>query len=203
VIGASGGTRRLLVPSVPGSALATWSARGVIAFGSTRTDRAHVYSVRPDGTALRTLVRNVADAFPSWSPDGRLLLFQHHDCVRGVCGTAISVVRQNGSGRQRVALVARYGIGRLSVTWSPDSRRVAFERPHEGSFHSDVVVVSVDGSGLRNLTRGTLDGALPAWSPDGRSIAFASSESIYVMNADGRNRRRFVDGGSRPAWKPR
>ena len=47
-----------------------------------------------------------------------------------------------------------------------------------------------DGSGQRRLTRNTA-GDTPAWSPDGRRIAFAGGTfasgnvEVYVMNADG------------------
>ena len=45
----------------------------------------------------------------------------------------------------------------------------------------------------------------PAWSPDGRKIAFGGDGEIYVMNADGRGLRRLTrnpasDGS--PAWSP-
>ena len=56
--------------------------------------------------------------------------------------------------------------------------------------------MNADGSGLRNLTRNpTLDSS-PAWSPDGRKIAFVSRRDgrygIYVMNADGSGQRRLT-----------
>ena len=75
--------------------------------------------------------------------------------------------------------------------------------------------MNADGSGKRKLTHNARYNAEPAWSPDGRKIAFRSTRDgnreIYVMNADGSNqpnprgtRRRTVvlpgrrtGGGSR------
>jgi len=59
------------------------------------------------------------------------------------------------------------------------------------------------------LTDDPADDMLPAWSPDGRSIAFVSTRDgnpeIYVMDSQGQNQRRltFNPGGDwRPAWLP-
>jgi Tol biopolymer transport system component len=65
------------------------------------------------------------------------------------------------------------------------------------------LVVALDGrlyvEGER-ITRGDQ----PAWSPDGRQIAFVLSGSVFVVEADGRGRRRLTrgPGASWPAWSP-
>jgi Tol biopolymer transport system component len=67
-----------------------------------------------------------------------------------------------------------------------------------------IAAIRPDGSGLRKLTRDTRDRA-PAWSPDGRLLAFERAGHIYVMKADGTGLHRL---GSRPprdhepTWSP-
>jgi Tol biopolymer transport system component len=75
----------------------------------------------------------------------------------------------------------------------------------------DIWVVNPDGAGLRNLTdTDDLSESAPAWSPDGRRIAFVAcaectTSDLYVMDADGTNVVRLTDdrflAGS-PAWSP-
>jgi Tol biopolymer transport system component len=56
--------------------------------------------------------------------------------------------------------------------------------------------MNADGSGQRSLTRHPAFDANPAWSPDGRKIAFVSNRDggygIYVMNADGSGQQRLA-----------
>lgn len=74
----------------------------------------------------------------------------------------------------------------------------------------DIYLVDADGSALTRLTNDPGADASPAWSPDGRRIAFvrASVEDvesgktfIYVMNADGTGETRLTEGLS-PIWSP-
>ena len=112
---------------------------------------------------------------------------------------------------------ATYGADQ-EPNWSPDGNWLAFSREHEphmgktGStaYRRDIYLIRPDGTGLQRLTR--LDGANiePAWSPDGKRIAFPSDRTrqdltdIYVMNADGTKQTRLTrtaDSGS-PDWQP-
>ena len=60
--------------------------------------------------------------------------------------------------------------------------------------------MNADGSNPRQLTR--YAGSNPAWSPDGRRIAFRSRFDLFVVNVDGSGLRRLARNGSAPTWSP-
>lgn len=89
---------------------------------------------------------------------------------------------------------------------------IVFAVANRSRYYPDLYLMHSTGTSLRRITsRGAFD---PAWSPDGKWIAFVSNRSrprnenaaeIYVMRANGTRLRRlthnrFVD--FRPAWAP-
>jgi Tol biopolymer transport system component len=66
---------------------------------------------------------------------------------------------------------------------------------------SDVHTINPDGTGITTLIE---DGAQPAWSADGKRIAFIRSGSIYIARADGTGIVRVTSGSHdwTPAWSP-
>jgi len=101
--------------------------------------------------------------------------------------------------------------------WSPDGKKIAFNKvvtpdvPESVDAHPipSLAVINADGSNLRKLLKDTA--SEPAWSPDGKKIAFTrirdgDLSSIYVMNADGTGYPRRLTTGSTsdasPAWSP-
>ena len=97
---------------------------------------------------------------------------------------------------------------------------IAFSRltTGDGGSNGDIYVMSSNGTGVRRLTNSmTWGSGSPAWSPDGKRLAFwsqvhrASGDrtdySIYVVNADGSGLTRLTDdwssyGDQSPAWSP-
>lgn len=97
--------------------------------------------------------------------------------------------------------------------------RVAFTTNDDGDF-AQIAVVNGDGTGRAVVSHDLpFNDSDPAWSPDGRRIAFVSdrdnperrahiSNEVYVMNADGSGERRLThaipggNGNADPAWSP-
>jgi hypothetical protein len=98
--------------------------------------------------------------------------------------------------------------------WSPGWSRLVFQSDRSGnwdiySIRTDCPSAAEADCDLRRLTNDPADDMLPAWSPDGRYIAFVSTREgtpdIYVMQNDGQNQTRLTlneAGDWRPAWLP-
>mgnify|MGYP006171025255 FL=1 len=91
-----------------------------------------------------------------------------------------------------------------SVDVSPDGRTIAFD------ILGDIYTVPIDGGAAQAISRGPAYDHHPRFSPDGRTIAFSSDENgmenLWVMDADGKNRRAITDGKDAyvrsAAWTP-
>ena len=95
----------------------------------------------------------------------------------------------------------------LAAQISPTGQRAVFEA------HGEILTVPTEKGDIRNLTHSS--GAVdrdPAWSPDGKSIAYFSDESgeyaLFITSQDGLGTPRKIDLGQppsffySPAWSP-
>lgn len=88
---------------------------------------------------------------------------------------------------------------------SPDGSTIAFVRKVGDDF--DLWTMGIDGSDPQRLTWSAAEASAPAWSPDGRRIAFSGTRrgktGLYVIDANGRRLRRLRAGDhGQPAWSP-
>ena len=84
---------------------------------------------------------------------------------------------------------------KLRATLSPDGEQVAFVWIDDKMDHRDIYVKEVGSSEMRRLT--TAGGAAPAWSPDGKQIAFVRHGSegtrIYLISPVAGSERKLSD----------
>ncbi len=203
-------------------------AQARIAFMSDRDWNWEIYVMDNHGGNQRNLTNNPADdRFPSWSPDGKRIVFMSdrdgHVPKGGVLPNfEIYVMDADGSNQQNLTNHPSHDI---SPAWSPDGKRIAFTSYRDGHVHAihgwptaEIYVMDADGGNPQHLTNDLNDDRFPSWSPDGKRIVFSSerdghfigdfeitSSEIYVMDADGGNQQRLTENRKNdwhPSWSP-
>jgi TolB protein len=104
----------------------------------------------------------------------------------------------------------RNSVSDTAPAWSPTGRWLVYQRSRDTAAMTwDLWTMRADGSGQRLLAR---NGTRPAWSANGRQIAFGrpSGErrgccavtNLMVMESNGTRRRLLLNNGGRPTWSP-
>jgi hypothetical protein len=136
---------------------------------------------------------------PAWSPEGLRLAYRSCDKA----GWHISTIQVIGSKLDTRTLQHLTSGDDSQPAWSWNGQRLAFVR-REGD-NQDIYTIRTDGSGLIRLTDHPAADISPAWTPDHRLVFLSLRDGqwhIYLMNADGSDKRQLVSTGSAPEWQP-
>lgn len=108
------------------------------------------------------------DKNPEWSPNGKSILFERHS-RRALANSVMTI--DPITKEEKVIL---QGLQRnLDVTWSPDGSKIAFVSDRDNDqYELDVYVMNADGSNVTQVTDLQGQEYAPAWSPDGKALAF-------------------------------
>jgi TolB protein len=195
---------------------------GVHRRGEPEATTRELYVVEADGSHEGRETRNTTEELDvDWFPDGRIVFVSCQTTHWRDELPECDLVAMGPDGDDREEL------SKIPLTYdfavSPDGRRIAYSQL-EGQSHSqhlELYVADIDGSNRRRLTENDSGDALPAWSPDGKRIAFVSNRAesapcfyydcagftneLYVMDADGSDVTRLTETDEEelsPSWSP-
>jgi Tol biopolymer transport system component len=152
---------------------------------------------------LRLTNNPADDLYPAWSPDGNYIAFVRQS------GTAISIYmvpalggpeRKLYSGTSKFFSLYEYG---NSLSWSPDGKRLAFSGQGSAGEPNSIFLLSIDTFEKTRLTTpptGFLGDSTPAFSPDGKTVAFfrwvtVGPADVYLVAATGGEPKRLTFDG--------
>lgn len=180
--------------------LPAWSPDGAkLAFMSSRDGgNPEIYVVNRDGTGLRRLTDHPEnDASPTWSPTGNQIAFTSNRSG----SPQIYIMNADGSGVSRITSESNCD----RPTWSPAPFNEIAYASRTGAGY-DIKIFDFQNRGTKTITDGIGSNESPAFSPNGRHVAFTSTragkEQIFIIDRDGKNLRQITRTGMNryPNW---
>ena len=185
---ASDGTNERRVTTTPDAeGNLAWTPDGKrILFVTFKDDRSRLFAIEPTGTNVEELAV-VPGRAPTLSPDGKRLLYMAGTWT----ATVLTVADRDGSNPHAITDGSSVA---WNAHWSPDGKRIAFTSRDEPKSELAIFVMNADGTARKQLTHVPAEegGAqLPAWSPDGRSLAIQvntrtlkNQAHVWIVDAD-------------------
>jgi TolB protein len=170
-----------------------------IAFMSNREGNPEIYVMNIDGSNVRRITNHPAiDVTPTWSPTGTQIAF-----TSDRAGTPqIYIIGADGLNLRRLTTSESYAD---RPTWSPPPfNEIAFAARTGPGY--DIKIYDLATGATRQLTFGEGTNESPAYSPNGRHLAFTSTRAgrvqIFTIGRDGRGIKQVTRDGANftPAW---
>jgi len=170
-----------------------------IVFTSSRDGNAELYIMNRDGSGLRRLTNHPAiDTTPTWSPTGTQIAFTSDRAGQ----PQIYIIGADGLNLRRLTTAESYAD---RPTWSPAPfNEIAFAARTGPGY--DVKIYDLATGATRQITFGEGSNESPAYSPNGRHLAFTSTRAgrpqIFTIGRDGRGVKQITRDGSNftPSW---
>lgn len=188
--------------------LPSWSHDGKkIAFRSCKDTICGIYIMNADGSAIQQLTKsgqNICN--PKWSPDGKWIAYE--DYINN--NMQLCLIKPDQEDFKQLTTNG-YNI---NLTWSPDSKHIAFVSDRAGEeIGYEIYTMHIDSPQVvKRITFNNLPDKFPAWSPDGKQIAYVGYDttssgnqitSLWIINTDSSNPRKLIDGQLEfPSWSP-
>ncbi|MDP2840766.1 MAG: hypothetical protein Q8O17_00625 [Candidatus Methanoperedens sp.] len=169
-----------------------------------------IFVINPDGTGNKQLISDntrqgnferylVAWGSPSWSPDGKSLVYTSLDEKE-----MQKMYKVNADGSGKTAVLDEKSSRQWSPAFSPDGKNIVFVSYPAEKNKEELFIF--DGNAGKQLTFDEIKKNYPVWGPDG-TIVFVSFESVassneklFAIEKDGNNKRLFINADTKQRY---
>ena len=184
----------------------------VVAFVKKTGNVNHIWLMDLNSSGIGNNTRRLtndreSENYPSWSPDGKLILYQ-----RDYDGSAIYIVDADGKNARRLSPTPGFDV---TPSWSPDGSKIIYARvlgfivPNQIP-KTEIRVMNADGTGDHVILPSGDFSVEPRWSVNNEVVFMSHMNDpngplhIFTMHIDGTNIRQLTQEGNAgdPVWSP-
>ena len=156
------------------------------------------------GTLSRVTSDPARDRYPVWYHDGQKVVFESNRERQ----LALFSKSADGTGEVERLMTSEHALAIRPYSWTPDAQQLLFF--HLTPQREDIGLLSISGEGRWEPTvdDGGTRKSHPDVSPDGRWLAYASTDSgeeeVYIQQFPALGARQLIStgGGNQPLWSP-
>ena len=172
-----------------------------IAFVTNRDGNTEIYVMNRDGSNVRRLTNHPAyESTPTWSPNGQQIAFTSDRTGKA----QIYIMNAADGSNVRRLTVSESEADR--ATWSPAPFNEIAYSGRTSSNGFDIKIHELASGTVRQITFGEGSNESPAYSPNGKHLAFTSTRAggsqIFTIGRDGRGLKQITRSGNNQtaAW---
>lgn len=171
-----------------------------LAFASNRDGHWDIYLLDMQSGETEQLSDDAAyDGHPSWSADGAWLAYEHYQ------NENLEIMMRPADGSIEPVAVSAAAALDYAPAWRPGAQQIAFVSDRGGE--AAIWLVDLGENGAQRFRQLTAAGEAPAWSPDGKWLAWKVKEQegwrIYAQDlSEANSEPRLVGAGEEPHWSP-
>ena len=181
VMDADGSNQRNLTNHPALDGISDWSSEGRIAFTSSRDGPWNIYAMDADGGNVTRLTHHKtgggAAGSPSWSPDGKEIVFVQHKLKHGRQERGIYILNLARK-RERRLIEPAPNVSNSKPKWSPDGTRILYvSYVNRRVDNARLMITDKDGRHHERVPVPAWDLSTGlSWAPSGREIIFTGRE---------------------------
>lgn len=135
-----------------------------------RKNASEIYSLDLHTKRLTTLISGGTNTYPSWSPDGRKIVFRR---MLGELNSEVFIANSDGTEQRNLTSNPAFDGW---PAWSSDGTQIVFASNRRSNYQ--IFVMNADGSNVRLVANTEGRATEPRWSPDGKQIYFSDCKAV-------------------------
>jgi parallel beta-helix repeat protein len=169
-------------------------------------NREGIWVINEGGSNLKKITgKGISAGTPAWSPDGKIIFMKLEvvPAIRPIGGIIpelhCGICKINPDGSNMETLLNLGSVAEVGILACSKNNKIAYVEVASSKVNSGIWIMDSNGKNRKQIVKSSsVD--YPAWSPDGKKIAFERNGDIWVVNVDGTDAKLLAKNGRDPAW---